>query len=371
MQTIAAPTASDISPGATGALIDGDGHLLEDTVAIQERLDSPYREHRRSQHLFPPLGFLNSISFHSAGTHNRGPEERGDDPDSWLHFLDAVGIDQTVLYPTYALTVNRLRDLDYAAAICRAYNDWVADTYVRHPSGKFQAVAVLPMQDPAAAVAELKRAVSELGLCAGVVQAHGMPNHLGSECFYPVYEAAQELDVGIACHGAGFEGFGFDDFNVYAPVNALGHPFSQLIALGGMVFNGVFETFPSLRVAYLEAGAGWILMAGERFTEAFKALPPYEGARGLTLAKGTSVLDYLRDLVAQDRLVMGAEGGEHHLATAINYLGGQPFMYSTDFPHEVDVASCRHELEELEEQGLDAESLRLLRGGTARKFYRL
>jgi predicted TIM-barrel fold metal-dependent hydrolase len=185
MQTTEAPPAERRL--TTAALIDGDGHLLEDAVAIQERLPSPYREHRRAQHLFPPLGFLNSISFHAADIYHRKPEERGDGPDSWLYFLDAVGIDQTVLYPTFALTINRLRDLDYAAAIARAYNDWVADTYVRHPSGKFQAVAALPVQDPPAAVAELRRAVDELGLCGAVVQAHGMPNHLGSECFFPVY----------------------------------------------------------------------------------------------------------------------------------------------------------------------------------------
>jgi predicted TIM-barrel fold metal-dependent hydrolase len=198
-----------------------------------------------------------------------------------------------------------------------------------------------------------------------------MPNHLGSEYYYPVYETAQALDVGIGIHGGGFEGLGFDDLNVYAPANALGHPVSQLIALAGMLFNGVFETFPRLRVAYLEAGAAWILMAGERFSESFKLLQPLEQSRGLHLPKGTSVLDYLRNLMAQGRIVLGAEGGEHHLTTAIDYLGCQPFMYSSDFPHEVGVESCRHELEELSELPIDDEAKRLMRGGTARKFYKL
>ena len=138
-----------------------------------------------------------------------------------------------------------------------------------------------------------------------------------------------------------------------------------------MLFNGVFELFPGLRVAYLEGGSAWILMAAERFTESFKALQPVESKRVLKLKSGSSVLDYLRDLMAQGRIVLGCEGGERYLATAIKDFGCQPFMYSSDFPHEVSVASCQHELEELNDLEIDEQSKRLLRGGTARAFYRL
>jgi predicted TIM-barrel fold metal-dependent hydrolase len=71
------------------------------------------------------------------------------------------------------------------------------------------------------------------------------------------------------------------------------------------------------------------------------------------------------------RVVLGCEGGEHQLANAIEYFGCNPFMYSSDFPHEVNVETCRHELAELQELPLDEESKRLLKGGTARMFYKL
>jgi predicted TIM-barrel fold metal-dependent hydrolase len=255
-------------------------------------------------------------------------------------------------------------------AITRAYNDWMAEAYLRHPSGRFQAAALLPMQVPSEAAAELRRAVSELGFCSAVLPAHGLPNHLGTDVFFPVYEAAQELDVGLSCHGGIHDGFGFDDFNVFGAVHALGFPFSLLISLGGMLFNNVFERFPGLRVAYLEGGAAWILLAGERFSESFGAT----GALGdfvLKLEEGASVRDYLAGLMASGRLVIGCEGGEHHLVTAMNYFGCAPFMYSSDFPHEVNVKSCLHELEELSELPVSDEAKKLLRGGTARKFYKL
>jgi predicted TIM-barrel fold metal-dependent hydrolase len=363
----------------TAEILDADGHIEEDILGIVERLTGKFRELREWQiragsinfKVFPPLGFLSSQPTVLEAVLTRRPEEHGKDPTSWEFFLDAVGIRRTVLYPTAGLAVGLVRDLDYAIDLCRAYNDWMAETYLRHPSGKFQAVALLPMQVPHAAAAELRRAVTELGFCAAMLPAHGLPNHLGSALYDPVYETAQELDVALSCHGGVHDGFGFDDFNVFAAAHALGHPFSLLISLGGMLFNGVFDRFPGLRVAYLEGGSAWILLAAERFSESFKAIRPPDTKNILQLKAGSSIRDYLTELMQDGRIVLGCEGGEDHLATAIEYFDCVPFMYSSDFPHEVDVASCEHELEELNELEISDDAKRKLRGDTARVFYRL
>jgi predicted TIM-barrel fold metal-dependent hydrolase len=297
----------------TTGLFDADGHVVEDVGGIVQKLTGKYREVREEQlragffnfHLFPPLGFLSSGPIVNTAMVARRPEEHGNDPASWLYFLDAVGIERTVLYPTAGLTAGRIRDLDYAVDLTRAYNDWMAETYIGHSSGRFQAAALLPMQVPGAAVAELRRAVTELGFRAATLPAHGLQNHLGSEQFFPIYEAAQELDVGLSCHGGIHDGFGFDDFNVFAAAHALGHPFSLLVSLGGMVFNGVFDRFPGLRVAYLEGGSAWILMAAERFSESFKAIQPADTKSVLHLKEGYAVKDYLAELMQNDRIVLG------------------------------------------------------------------
>lgn len=382
MATATATAAVD--DGRTGTeLFDADGHVIEDVPAIIQHLPKKWRELREplltqplarlhGMTIFPPLGYLSTIPTTGATTiQKRTLAEHGLDPESWQVFLDAVGIERTVLYPTLGLTAGRVRDLDYAVAIIRAWNDWIAETYINHPSGKFQAAALLPMQSPKDAAEELRRVVTELGFCAAVLPAHGLPNHLGSEMFYPVYEVAEDLDVGLSCHGGIHDGFGYDDFNVFAAVHSLGFPFSLLISLGGMLFNGVFERYPRLRVAYLEGGAAWILLACERFSESYNATRPPASERTLHLPVDSAIRDYLRELVQSDRVVIGAEGGEDQLATAIDYLGCTPFMYSSDFPHEVNIESCKHELEELNELPVSEESKRLLRGGTARKFYKL
>jgi predicted TIM-barrel fold metal-dependent hydrolase len=363
-------------------LYDADGHVMEDIRGIIEKLPEPWRSGRarlldndlarlHGMSIFPPLGYLSTIP--TAGRSAAAKREPGADglsPESWEFFLNEVGIVKTVLYPTLGLTVGRLRDPDYTVAITRAYNDWMAETYLRHPSGKFQAACLLPLVDPADGAAELRRAVTEHGFCAAVLPAHGLPTHLGAAMYDPVYETAQELDVALSCHGGAHDGFGFDDFNAFAPVHALGFPFGLLISLGGMLFNKVFERFPRLRVAFLEGGAAWTLMAAERFSESYASTGSLAD-RVLQLKEGTSVRDYMAELMHEGRLVIGCEGGEHHLATAIDYFGSAAFMYSSDFPHEVGIASCKHELEELDELEITDEAKAIMRGGLARAFYKL
>jgi predicted TIM-barrel fold metal-dependent hydrolase len=321
--------------------------------------------------LFPPIGNAAIVPFTVAAGGARDEREAGLGIDAWLYFLDTVGIERTVLYPTLGLTVGRIRDLDYAVALTRAYNDWLSATYLCHPSGRFEAAALLPLQAPADAAVELRRAVDELGFRAGVLPANGLPVQLGSEQLFPVYEVAEALGVGLGAHGGdGHGGLGLDDLNSFAPLHALGHPFTLLRALAGMLSNRVFEQFPRLRVAYLEGGAAWTLLADERLSESFAALPAAGGDRSLVLGD-RSAGDYLRELVHDGRVAFGCEGGEQHLATAIGHFGTTPFMFSSDYPHEVSAASCRHELEELAELPVSEASKAALRGGTARAFYRL
>jgi hypothetical protein len=111
-------------------------------------------------------------------------------------------------------------------------------------------------------------------------------------------------------------------------------------------------------------------MAAERFSESFGATPSLSD-KVLSLDDGVSVKTYMGQLMKEGRIVIGCEGGEHHLVTAMEYFGCAPFMYSSDFPHEVNIETCKHELAELEELPVTAEDKALLKGGTARQFYRL
>jgi predicted TIM-barrel fold metal-dependent hydrolase len=357
-------------------IVDADGHVWEDLQGIVRHLPAPYRaDYERNplvveNFLFPPLDHVHSMPVRVPVLETRTDNDVG--PAEWIAFLDEVGISQTVVYPTRALAMGHVRDNDFGVALARAYNEWLAETYVSHPSGRFSGVAVLPLLTPDRAVAELRHAVEVLGLKAGLINANGLPRPLGSREYWPLYEEAERLGCPLSFHGGSHDGLGLDDLNVYAPIHALGHPSSLLIALGGLVFNRVYERFPGLKTAYLEGGSAWVLVALERFAESARAFPTHNpNGDVLALPEGVGVDDHILELIRDGRIVIGCEGGEHDLGYVSERVGRAPFMYSSDFPHEVDAASCAHELKELDELGLGDEATRAILAGNARAFYGL
>src|SRR5262249_41670257 len=133
------------------------------------------------------------------------------------------------------------------------------------------------------------------------------------------------------------------------------------------------DRFPGLRVAYLEGGPLWFLMALERFSRSYEAGTPIN-PRGelLHLPEGQTVADYLRSLIEAGRLVVGIEGGESDLAYAIRVAGEGAFMFSSDFPHEVNTQTVKKEIRELRERTEISEPAKraILRDNAAR-FYKL
>jgi predicted TIM-barrel fold metal-dependent hydrolase len=114
-------------------------------------------------------------------------------------------------------------------------------------------------------------------------------------------------------------------------------------------------------------------MALERFTRSYEAGTPIN-PRGelLALPEGQSVADYLRGLVQAGRLVVGIEGGEEDLAYAIKVVGVRAFMFSSDFPHEVNVHTVRKEIRELcERDEISEEAKENILYGNAARFYGL
>ena len=215
-------------------------------------------------------------------------------PPGWLEFMDDVGIDRAVLYPTGGLAVGKVINGDFAIEICQAYNNWFHDTYLK-TSGKFQGLGLIPMQEPPEAVKELRRIVEELGFCGAMLPSMGLKGHLGSKEYWPVYAEAHRLGCSIAVHGGAHEGLGMDYLTPYAPINGLGHPFGQMVCFAGFVFNGLFDRYPNMRVGFMEGGVAWIHTCLERFDRGWETHVQYD-PRGefIQLRPGDAVSDYIR-----------------------------------------------------------------------------
>jgi predicted TIM-barrel fold metal-dependent hydrolase len=352
-------------------IIDGDGHVLEGgggAEDVKAFLPEPYRS-ARVRAVFPEIDHLHNEPVQlppDAGvTKKVGPDE-------WAQFLVDVGIEASVLYPSAGLAVGSITSRDWAIAATRAYNDWLHATYVS-TNPALHGMALLPMQDPEAAVEELCRSVTQLGMKGAMLPANGLRSPLGSKEFWPVYAEAQRLGCALAVHGGTASRLGFDHIEVRPAAHSLAHPFGILISMTSLVFNGVFSRFPGLRVGFLEGGVAWLLLAWERFDRSYQTHIPYNPRHDiLELDRGETVAGYLASLADEGRLVIGCEGEEPDLTRAIELLGSGAFMFSSDFPHEVSAQMCKEELGEIMEHGnlTSAQKADVL-GGTAMRFYDL
>lgn len=356
-------------------IIDGDGHVFEDGEAIARHFPYTIEGARLRSGVFPHQSHIQfSLTRRPPGAFGIRPDGRFQNPgpEGWVEFMDEIGLEYAVLFPTTGQRVGRLVDRDYAVGAARAYNEWLAEIYLQRDS-RFKGIGILPMHDPEAALEELRRAYTELGMCGVLFPATGVHLNLGAKHLWPLYAEAARLGCPVVVHGGGHWDLGMETMNVSTGANALGHPMSLAIAMAEMVFNNLFERFPGLRVAYLEGGPLWFLMALERFSRSYESSTPVN-PRGelLRLPEGLTVADYIRGLVEAGRLVVGIEGGETDLPYAIKVAGTQAFMFSSDFPHEVNVQTVHKEIRELWEREEISEGAKeaILRGNAAR-FYRL
>ena len=350
-------------------VIDGDGHVAEDMAEIAGCLVEPYREMMasRPEALFPPLDHL-----HTARAVETPPQRDHRPvvgPPGWLAFLDDVNIERTVLYPTRALAYGKIVSRDFAVAVCRAYNDWLHKTYLSFNS-RFHGMAIIPMQDPEEAVAELRRAVKDLGMLGAMMPSNGLPELLGAKTYWPIYAEAERLGCCLAIHGGAHDHFGMDHLNMYVPVHALGHPWGLTINCASVVYNGIFDRFPATRLAFLEGGIAWLLLCLERFHSSHETHFQHIPAGEFGVREGERPDRYIIRQIDEGRLFIGCETEELTMPFALKVVGNKPFLYSSDFPHEVTNDSCKHDIHELlESEDLTMADKEGILGRNAERFY--
>lgn len=158
-----------------------------------------YRELIASNSLDDP-GFNTMWGFYLAGTSERARhiERCMSDLDGIrLQHMDEAGIDMQIL----ALTAPGVQVLPAAegTAFARLANDQLADAVRRHPT-RYAALAAVAPQDPEAAAREIERGVKTLGLKGVIINSHVQGEYLSDRKFWPIFEAAEALDVPIYLH---------------------------------------------------------------------------------------------------------------------------------------------------------------------------
>ena len=307
---------------------DADGHVLENDNILLDFLDPPYRGKKKllNEPLFPSVDgwHRRAMGIGDGRASDLGPDLIVDDVPSWLAMMDRTGIEETVLYPTIGLAEGLIKDADWAVAICRGYNNFLSETYLK-VSPRIHAMALLPMQDVDEAVKELRRARNELKMFGGVMTPVGLPLPAGHPTYHPVYAEAEKLGCAIAIHGGTATGLGFDFFTKLIQARALSHPLAQIIHLTNIVFEGVLEKYPKLHLLSLEAGASWVPFLMDRLDLEWEK----RGSRQAPLLK-KKPSDYLKG----GTVFFNIDPMETILPTVVDMVGEDHLFYASDYPHE-------------------------------------
>ena len=252
--------------------------------------------------------------------------DRGlEDMDERIRFLDAEGFDKQYIFPTLGLIWEGLvEDPALAAAHCRAYNRWALDTTSGYRD-RLLPFGHVSLRDPTAAVKELETlaAADVRGVFVAALAPDG--KSLGHPDFDPVWECAQHHRLGIGLHLVVHPNYVGSDWYqdrdpgfMYLSMNCIQDP---RMALTTMVYDGVFQRFPELHVATVEAASGWVVEWIDRLDYRFSYM-------GHTSAMGRPASE-----IFETNLWVSADPQERTLPFTIELLGDRKFFTGSDFPH--------------------------------------
>ena len=236
------------------------------------------------------------------------------EPAAQLERMGALGIDRTVVSLATPL-VNYFVEPQLALQAARLCNDGFAALIAEHPT-RFAAWAFLPMQDPEAAAAELRRCVREHGFVGGHVATNVRGSYLPDERFEPIFRAARELDVPLFLHPV--DPPGRDRTESYELTVVAGYLFDSTINIFRMICSNFLDRFDGLKLVCAHTGA-FSLMLRNRMqrevdtnAELSHTLPRPIGdyLRGLYFDTVCFEPDYLRfatGIVPEENFLLGSD----------------------------------------------------------------
>ncbi len=254
--------------------------------------------------------------------------ERGWTSEVQLEAMDIEGIDVAVLYPTRGLRALVVEDMDapFAAAMARAYNDWLYD-FCKQAPRRLVGSAMISIYDINDAVNEARRCAETLGFRAIFLRANPLVDHQWQDDYYdPLWSALEDLNLAVGLHestGTGRKQFGqrFEPNLMLRRVYA--QPFEQMAALGCFCAGGVFARHPKLRVAFLEANCSWLPWLLWRLDETWE-LEGDVWAPDVKLRPS----EYFKR-----HCVVSIEPDELTATKIIDQIGTSNLVFSTDYPH--------------------------------------
>jgi predicted TIM-barrel fold metal-dependent hydrolase len=256
------------------------------------------------------------------------------DPQARLRDMDKLGVELQVIYPTLFL-VYLTDDAPLEIALCRAYNRYLADACSKS-GGRLRWVAVPPLRAVEESVKEIKWA-KDHGAVGVFFRGLEGDKTLDNPYFFPVYQAAMDVDMPICIHTAIGNAALLDLIDVERNHSFLASRVLPLAAFRDLVANRIPDMFAKLRFGFIEASAGWvpflvhILKRLLRDRWKYGASPDlFRECRLYVACEADEDVPYLAKYTGEEHLIIGSDYGhndpseERHLVATMRARGDVP-----------------------------------------------
>jgi len=263
--------------------------------------------------------------------------------------LEQAGVHTQVL--TFTSPGTHIEDPEQAARLARMVNDALAGIMKDWP-GRFTALATLPLNNPAASVDELERAMTGLGFKGVMLFSNVNGVALSDDRYLPLYRKANELEAVFYIHP--IHPVGVEAMLDYWLMPLVGFPFDTTLAAAKIVFSGIAEKYPAIRWVLTHLG-GAIPYLAERLDRGFHAFG--ECRRNIGKPPSEYLKDFYYDTVNFDVPA---------LELALAFAGPKRLLAGSDYPHMI--GSLAKMLESIDRLGLSPEEKAGILGGNAARL---
>ena len=274
-------------------------------------------------------------------------------------WMDAIGVDVAVLFPTPMLALGVHPQVEIEVALSRAYNRWLCERVLaREP--RLISMLYLPFNDPEASYQFVKEFGEKKGVKGFLITStRYRPVHANQ--YMKTYALLEEMGLPIAFHGS----YHWHDqaqgmLNRFISVHALGFVWYNMCHLANWIINGIPERFPKLKVMWLESGLAWIPFMMQRFDNEYMM----RTSEAPALKRLPS--DYMRDMYFASQPMEITD--MRLLEETFRVINAETqLIYSSDYPHwDFDLPSTIYDLPFLSEQ-----AKRNILGGNAIRLFNL
>jgi predicted TIM-barrel fold metal-dependent hydrolase len=274
-------------------------------------------------------------------------------------YLDAMGTDIAMLFPTPMLGLGTHPLVDVEVLWARAYNRWLVEQILPHEP-RVRSMLYLPFNSPAACEKMIEDFADNPGVSGFMITAsHARSVH--DNAYMKTYAMLEERDLPLSFHGIyNWEDGAFRTMNRFISVHALGFVFYNMLHCINWIINGLPERFPKLKIIWMESGLAWVPFVMQRLDNEYMM----RSNEAPALKKMPS--DYMRDMFYSVQPLEVTDMGA--LETSMRMINAKTqLLYSSDYPHwDFDLPSVIYDL-----PFLDEEAKRNILGENSRKVFNL